>query len=48
MHLRKGIYLSINCFKSLAHNPGIMGLCFSVLDQFTNESHFVTGGDFLC
>lgn len=31
-------------FKSLAHNPSILGLFFSLLDQFTNSSHFVTGG----
>lgn len=31
-------------FKSLAHNPTLLGLFFSILDQFTNTSHFVTGG----
>lgn len=31
-------------FKSLAHNPSILGLFFSLLDQFTNSSHFVTDG----
>lgn len=31
-------------FKSLAHNPSLFGLFFSVLDQFNNTSHFVTGG----
>lgn len=34
-------------FKSLAHNPTIVGLFFSILDQFTNSSHFVSGGDLL-
>ena len=29
-------------FKSLAHNPSILGLFFSVLDQFSNTSHFVS------
>ena len=29
-------------FKSLGHNPTLMGLFFSILDQFTNQSHFVT------
>lgn len=31
-------------FKSLAHNPSIVGLFFSILNQFTNTSHFVTEG----
>lgn len=31
-------------FKSLAHNPSMFGLFFSILDQFNNSSHFVTGG----
>lgn len=31
-------------FKSLAHNPSLLGLFFSILDQFNNSSHFVTGG----
>lgn len=34
-------------FKSIAHNPSMVGLYFSILDQFANTSHFVTGGDFL-
>ncbi len=36
-------------FKSLAHNPTLMGLFFSVLDQFStpNQSHFVTGGELI-
>ena len=34
-------------FKSLAHNPSLVGLFFSILDQFLNESHFVTGGDLI-
>lgn len=29
-------------FKSLAHNPTLCGLFFSVLDQFQNTSHFVS------
>lgn len=28
-------------FKSLAHNPSIMGLFFSILDQFNDSSHFI-------
>ncbi|OUQ15140.1 hypothetical protein B5E87_00875 [Massilimicrobiota sp. An142] len=31
-------------FKSLAHNPSLLGLFFSILNQFTNTSHFVTDG----
>lgn len=31
-------------FKSLAHNPSLFGLFFSILDQFSNTSHFVTNG----
>ena len=34
-------------FKSLAHNPTLCGLFFSILDQFTNTSHFVSGNYFL-
>lgn len=34
-------------FKSLAHNPSLMGLFFSILDQFTNTSHFVTDGQLI-
>lgn len=31
-------------FKSLAHNPSLLGLFFSILDQFANSSHFVSNG----
>lgn len=34
-------------FKSLAHNPSLLGLFFSILDQFTNTSHFVTKGQLI-
>ena len=34
-------------FKSLAHNPSLCGLFFSILDQFTNTSHFVSGGELI-
>ena len=36
-------------FKSLAHNPTLLGLFFSILDQFStpNQSHFVTSGDLI-
>ena len=36
-------------FKSLAHNPTLLGLFFSILDQFStpNQSHFITGGELI-
>lgn len=34
-------------FKSLGHNPTLLGLFFSILDQFTNTSHFVSGGELI-
>jgi len=34
-------------FLSLAHNPSICGLFFSIIDQFTNASHFVAGKEFI-
>lgn len=34
-------------FKSLGHHPSLFGLFFSILDQFTNQSHFVTAGQFI-
>ncbi|MPM18020.1 hypothetical protein SDC9_64421 [bioreactor metagenome] len=34
-------------FKSLAHNPSICGLFFSIMDQFTNTSHFISDGDLI-
>ncbi|WP_280041050.1 hypothetical protein [Pseudomonas alkylphenolica] len=30
--------------KSLAHSPDLVGLFFSILDQFTSTAHFVDGG----
>jgi len=32
-------------FKSLAHNPTLCGLFFSILDQFSNTTHFVSQGE---
>ena len=32
-------------FQSLGHNPTIVGLFFSILDQFNNTSHFVIDGE---
>lgn len=34
-------------FKSLAHNPSLLGLFFSILDQFTNSSHFISEGELI-
>ncbi|MCQ4637371.1 hypothetical protein NE619_11610 [Anaerovorax odorimutans] len=34
-------------FKSFAHNPTLLGLFFSVLDQFGNTSHFLSGGELI-
>lgn len=34
-------------FKSLAHNPTILGLFFSILNQFTNTSDFVASGELI-
>lgn len=31
--------------KSLGHNLSLLGLFYSVLDQFTNQSHFVSDGE---
>ena len=34
-------------FRSLAHNPTLLGLFFSILDQFSNTSHFVSEGELI-
>ena len=34
-------------FKSLAHNPTILGLCFSILNEFTNTSDFMANGELI-
>lgn len=31
-------------FKSICHNPTLLGLFFSILDQFTGSSHFIADG----
>lgn len=38
---------SYHHFESLAHNPSILGLFFSILDQFANNSHFVIDGELI-
>lgn len=42
-----GLDASNHHFKSLAHNPTLMGLFFSILDQFSNTSHFVSDGQLI-
>lgn len=34
-------------FKSLGHNPSLLGLFYSILNQFQNTSEFVTGGELI-
>ena len=34
-------------FKSLGHNPSLLGLFFSIIDQFANISHFVSEGELI-
>ena len=34
-------------FKSLGHNPTLLGLFFSILNQFTNTSSFVADGEWI-
>ncbi len=34
-------------FKSLGHNPTLLGLFCSILDQFTNQSHFISDGQLM-
>ena len=34
-------------FKSLGHNPTLLGLFFSILDQFSNTSHFIADGELI-
>ena len=41
------LYPKNHHFSSLAHNPTLLGLFFSILDQFTNSSHFVLDGELI-
>ncbi len=34
--------------KNLAHSPDLIGLFFSILDQFTNSAHFADKGKLIC
>lgn len=42
-----GLTAKSHHFKSLAHNPTLLGLFFSILDQFTLSSHFVSEGQLI-
>lgn len=42
-----GLNPSNHHFKSLGHNPTLLGLFFSILDQFTNSSHFISDGQLI-
>lgn len=42
-----GLNPSNHHFKSLAHNPTLCGLFFSILDQFDNTSHFISDGELI-
>lgn len=34
-------------FKSMAHNLSLLGLFFSIFDQFANTSHFISSGELI-
>jgi hypothetical protein len=40
----KNLYMSNHHLKNLAHSPDIIGLFFSILNQFTNTSTFISNG----
>lgn len=42
-----GLTPSNHHFKSLGHNPTLVGLFFSILDQFSNSSHFISDGQLI-
>lgn len=42
-----GLTPSNHHFKSLGHNPSLLGAFFSILDQFTHQSHFVSNGQLI-
>lgn len=42
-----GLNATNHHFKSLGHNPSLLGLFFSILNQFTNSSHFVSDGQLI-
>ena len=39
-----GMSLSNHHFKSLSHAPDVIGMIFSIMDQFCNTSHFLDNG----
>lgn len=43
----RGLNTMNHHFKSLGHNPSLLGLFLSMLDQFYNTSHFVDNGELL-
>ncbi|WP_105172418.1 hypothetical protein [Pseudoalteromonas sp. T1lg24] len=45
--LVKNLSLKNHHLKSLAHSPDIIGLFFSVLNQFTNTSSFISDGEII-
>jgi len=42
-----GLTPSNHHFKSLGHNPSLLGLVFSIMNQFQNTSSFVTNGELI-
>jgi hypothetical protein len=40
----KNMYTTNHHIKSLGHSPDLVGLFFSIVDQFNNTAHFVDGG----
>lgn len=42
-----GLNASNHHFKSLGHNPSLLGMFFSILDQFENNSHFVSNSELI-
>lgn len=42
-----GMTMSNHHIKSLGHAPDIVGLIFSIVDQFTGQSHFLDNGRFI-
>lgn len=45
--LVKNLYTSNHHLKSLGHSPDIIGLFFSILNQFTNTSSFISNGQII-
>jgi len=43
----QGLSPSNHHFRSLAHHPDLVGLLFSILDQFTGKTTFISNGSFV-